>query len=670
MKQLTVICLFFLFANPISSQTNSHETKIANLKSKIAKTEHAEKLKWLDSLSTLLISENLAEQDSTLARTFELAVKLDSVNIAGRRLSDIMDHLNNVEGKPEEALTLYKKHQTLVPSVTDYGVLARIYLNLGDSYYYLKDYDRSIRYYDSTQTEAIRANDNRIQALALMYKGTTMSSEGKFAEASKELQKSARIFSQMGDTSNIINAKNSLSILYSKNSFFKEADAEREEAIALARKIKNYGQLVIFYFNAAIDAKKMGNQKLRIEKLQESLEIARNYEYTELYVPTILAELATAYAQQGKIEEAEKYLSQLATLPQNTVGKTQEAYLEALKYIAFARGDFREALKYGRLDLDKKLKTTDFEDIMGAEKFLAEVYESLGNHEQALRQYKNYNAIKDSISNIENVTALSYYQTIYETEKRDLIINAQKTNIALLDAENREKNQWLLFGGLGLFGVFGFVLLIRSRNTAKRRQRMQEHFSQELIKAQEEERLRVARELHDSVGQKLMLLTKKTKSSGNLEMETLAGNTLEELRSISRGLHPSNLEKLGLTTAIKTLINEVDANTNIFFTQEIEDIDGLISKESSLHLYRIIQEILNNMLKHADAKSASVVIEKNVAGIEATISDNGRGFEFSDTTKDSLGMKTLMERAKILNSKIDIQSQRNRGTTVRLSIPV
>ncbi len=670
MKQLTVICLFFLFANPISSQTNFYETKIANLKSKIAKTEHAEKLKWLDSLSTLLISENLAEQDSTLARTFELAVKLDSVNIAGRRLSDIMDHLNNVEGKPEEALTLYKKHQTLVPSVTDYGVLARIYLNLGDSYYYLKDYDRSIRYYDSTQTEAIRANDNRIQALALMYKGTTMSSEGKFAEASKELQKSARIFSQMGDTSNIINAKNSLSILYSKNSFFKEADAEREEAIALARKIKNYGQLVIFYFNAAIDAKKMGNQKLRIEKLQESLEIARNYEYTELYVPTILAELATAYAQQGKIEEAEKYLSQLATLPQNTVGKTQEAYLEALKYIAFARGDFREALKYGRLDLDKKLKTTDFEDIMGAEKFLAEVYESLGNHEQALRQYKNYNAIKDSISNIENVTALSYYQTIYETEKRDLIINAQKTNIALLDAENREKNQWLLFGGLGLFGVFGFVLLIRSRNTAKRRQRMQEHFSQELIKAQEEERLRVARELHDSVGQKLMLLTKKTKSSGNLEMETLAGNTLEELRSISRGLHPSNLEKLGLTTAIKTLINEVDANTNIFFTQEIEDIDGLISKESSLHLYRIIQEILNNMLKHADAKSASVVIEKNVAGIEATISDNGRGFEFSDTTKDSLGMKTLMERAKILNSKIDIQSQRNRGTTVRLSIPV
>ena len=169
-----------------------------------------------------------------------------------------------------------------------------------------------------------------------------------------------------------------------------------------------------------------------------------------------------------------------------------------------------------------------------------------------------------------------------------------------------------------------------------------------------------------------MLLTKKTKSSGSPDMEFLASNTLEELRAISRGLHPATLERLGPTAAIRNMVDEVDANTTIFFTHEIEDIDTLLSKEASLHLYRIIQEVLNNMVKHAEAKVASVTIEKKNNTIEATIKDNGIGFENSDKIKSSasLGMKTLVERAKILHSKIDIKSQINKGTTVTLIIPI
>src|SRR5690606_31259157 len=193
-----------------------------------------------------------------------------------------------------------------------------------------------------------------------------------------------------------------------------------------------------------------------------------------------------------------------------------------------------------------------------------------------------------------------------------------------------------------------------------------------LIKAQELERTRVARELHDSVGQKLMLLTKKTKTTGNAEVESLAANTLQELRAISRGLHPATLERLGPTAAIRTMIDEMDANTSIFFTHEIDDIDILLSKEASLHLYRIIQEVLNNMVKHAEAKAASITIEKKKNSIEAIIMDNGKGFELAEIqkTSDSLGMKTLLERAKILHSKIDIKSQINKGTTVTLTIPI
>src|SRR5690606_14271915 len=119
------------------------------------------------------------------------------------------------------------------------------------------------------------------------------------------------------------------------------------------------------------------------------------------------------------------------------------------------------------------------------------------------------------------------------------------------------------------------------------------------------------------------------------EMELLAGNTLEELRTISRGLHPANLERLGPTAAIRTLIDEVDANTDIFFTYDIENIDAFLSKEASLHLYRIIQEVLNNMVKHAEAKSASVTIEKKGLHIETIISDNGKGFDHTEKLRSS-----------------------------------
>ncbi|MCB0455818.1 MAG: hypothetical protein KDC62_10545, partial [Aequorivita sp.] len=226
---------------------------------------------------------------------------------------------------------------------------------------------------------------------------------------------------------------------------------------------------------------------------------------------------------------------------------------------------------------------------------------------------------------------------------------------------------WVSLLSISSLSVFLFYYF---RNKAE--QKRNEAYTHNLIKAQEEERTRVARELHDSVGQKLMLLTKKTKTNGNQEMEFLATNTLEELRAISRGLHPATLERLGPTAAIRNMVDEMDSNTNIFFTHEIDNIDALLSREDSLHLYRIIQETLNNMLKHAEAKAASVVIERKDHSIEAVIADNGKGFEISEKVKTntSLGMKTLMERAKILNSKIDIKSQNNKGTTITLIIPI
>ena len=670
--RLSTACCFicipiFLFV----SQLNAQQTKIAILESKIAKSEGGEKLKWLDSLSTYIKHERSQEQDSILRVTLAYAIKLDSINVAGRQLADLMDFLNNIEGESSKSLKLFKENSKLVSKVKNPRILAAIYLNAGDSYFFVKDYKTSIAYYDSTMVWAEKAKDRRLLGLAIMYKASNLSLEGNFAQASQDLQRASRIFIDLKDTFNIISAKNTHAVLYSQNGFYEEAGRERDEAIQLAKMIKNESQLISFYYNAATDAQKTGNSVSRIENLKKSLELAQRSIHRNYFEKLILLRLSTAYSEQNNIGEAEKYFDIAMYDPEDIADGKEGAYLEALKKLLFAKQDYKQALQYGLKDLALKREISQYEEIMNAEKFLSQVYERLGNSPEALRHFQNFSLIRDSVVNIQNGRALSYYQTIYETEKRDLKIEAQQTNIALLNAENREKNQWILFGGLGLISTFVFIILIRSRNNAKHRQHLQEGFSQDLIQAQENERTRVARELHDSVGQKLMLLTKKTKTYGNPEMESLAGNTLEELRAISRGLHPASLERMGPTAAIRAMIDEVDSNTDIFFTHEIDDIDSCLSKEASLHLYRIIQEVLTNMLKHAEAKAASILIERKENSIETTIQDNGKGFEFSEKLKSgaSLGMKTLLERAKILNSKIEIKSQPNKGTTVILIIP-
>src|SRR5690606_21428598 len=163
--------------------------------------------------------------------------------------------------------------------------------------------------------------------------------------------------------------------------------------------------------------------------------------------------------------------------------------------------------------------------------------QNIGNKEKAFSHFKNYTKIKDSIGSIQKTRVLAYYQTIYETEKRDLTIQNQKSNIALLNSENKVKNQWLLFGGMGLLGLFGFITSVRSNNNTKRRQKLQELFTQDIINTQEQERTRLAFELHDSVGQQLMLLTRKLKTIDDPLFGTLANDTLTNLRTISQGLY-------------------------------------------------------------------------------------------------------------------------------------
>ena len=671
--KVTLSIIFFLCAWQITAQDADIKSKIDFFNSKIVKTERGERLAWLDSLTRITIRNSDLKYDSIVRQTISFAISLDSLSLATKKLADLIGFENNYKSRPEEGLKLFKTYEEVLNKGTDFGSIGWMYLNAADSYYFIDDIDKSLELYEITKTFALKAKSKGLFAYAELYTGYNQSHLGKFSESSISLKKAMNAFSKLKDTFNILSAKNALSILYSKNAFYKEAEKERNEAIELAEKTNNNTSLVNLYFNAAQDYKKTNDNVKQIINLKKSLLANSNSDFVLAIKPVLISSLVKAYAENDSLSLAKTNFKEFEKLyRKNTTEKNRNLYVDAKKTLLFFNKDYQNALIYGKEFLKLEKQKEGYENIMNAEIFLSKVYEALGDNYNSNIHLLNHYAIKDSITNVQNVKSLVYYQTLYETEKRDHQIENQQASIGLLNLENKNKRQFIIFGSIGLVIFFSLVIVLRSRKNLKERQAVQEAFSQNLISAREEERTTVARDLHDSVGQKLMLLTKITRTNKNNELETLSSSSLEELRTVLRGLHPPAIKDLGITKAIEALVNEVDSHTDIFFTNDIENIDNILSNDNALHLYRIIQESLNNIVKHANAKATFVNIEKVKKQILVEIKDNGNGFDFSKNTKHGahFGMKTLKERAKIIRSKLDIVSQQNQGTVIKLVIPI
>ncbi|NVO01586.1 MAG: PAS domain S-box protein [Bacteroidetes bacterium] len=209
-------------------------------------------------------------------------------------------------------------------------------------------------------------------------------------------------------------------------------------------------------------------------------------------------------------------------------------------------------------------------------------------------------------------------------------------------------------------------------------------FSKQLIDYQEAERKRISAELHDGIGQDVLVIKNHALLGlhENMEKEKLikqlnlisetASNTITEIRTISHNLRPIHLERLGLTEAIFTIIENVAKSSNIDFIKAIENIDGLVPKQMEINIYRIIQEGISNIIKHSNSKKVEILIKKLKNKIRITINDNGEGFILEKSNRNSqfgFGLSGISERVEILDGILEINSVIGRGTTVNVLIP-
>ena len=222
-------------------------------------------------------------------------------------------------------------------------------------------------------------------------------------------------------------------------------------------------------------------------------------------------------------------------------------------------------------------------------------------------------------------------------------------------------------------------------NKIKKEKTAQEEFSRRLIESQEEERKRIASALHDTIAHDILLTkskallalrnpddTENLKNALN-EISDMSSETINDVRGISYNLHPHQLERLGFSEAIESIIKDVSRASDIEFSVKVDNVDDVISKEAEINLYRVIQEGINNIIKHSKATEAELKVIRLENQIIITISDNGIGLasdkNSSEIRKHGFGLSGIAERVKILKGEFKVESEGNSGTVLRISIP-
>ena len=212
-----------------------------------------------------------------------------------------------------------------------------------------------------------------------------------------------------------------------------------------------------------------------------------------------------------------------------------------------------------------------------------------------------------------------------------------------------------------------FMVLSDGRRTLEQRTAQLEQLTQQLLRAQEDERRRISRELHDEAGQVLTAVKIELDLEGRREASAMVGRALAQVRDISNLLRPSELDDLGLVPAVRGLAEDFSKRTQVRVALEIDESLQSPSPEQQVVIYRVLQEALTNVARHARAKEVHVTLASNADQVVLRIEDDGQGFEHEPVPH--LGLLGMRERVAALGGSLVIEGVPGAGVRLAISLP-
>ncbi len=259
---------------------------------------------------------------------------------------------------------------------------------------------------------------------------------------------------------------------------------------------------------------------------------------------------------------------------------------------------------------------------------------------------------------------------LFELERK--FETEQKENRILIQEKKLESQKGMIMGlGSGavvLILLFSLVIIWNKNRSILREKALTDTFTSQLLSKTEDERKRIASDLHDSVSNELINLRHALEEK-SLSFKSQIDSILEEVRSISRNLSPTLFDKLGLKESIEQLTDRAQTQNRFMLTADLE-YSGVLSTDVELQLYRIIQEATTNMIKHSNALAGKITLQEDSKFVYAEIKDNGKGFDVDKMLEkgNCFGLLNITERTKFINGTVTFKSDA-KGTTIKITIP-
>jgi len=486
--------------------------------------------------------------------------------------------------------------------------------------------------------------------------GVIYNSQGQFEEALNYFHKSLKIKAE--DLSSLANTHNNIGLIYKNQKRLKEA---------------------LDYLSKALE-------------LQEKINDKRGIGYSLNNIGFIHKDRAEIIRMAGgnsdsitsELKKALNYYEKSLIIQREIGNKKGIAYsLGNIGTVHFKQNNYSLALTYhdSSLKLSKQIGIP--ENIRNSEDLLSKIYLATGKQKEAFEHYRQYIIFRDSVSNQAIRKEGLKKQMQYEFEKKAAFVREEQVKKEAIHKEELKRQKiinWSASGTFVLALLSALLLFNRSRLKQKNKHQKELNHRQKeqadaVMETQEQERKRIAEDLHDSLGHLLSTtkLNLQTLPAGQTQIENslhLLNQATDEIRNITFNLMPRTLEEGGLIPALNELALRVTNAGSVKVLLHVHNMEKFIlEKQSQFNIYRIIQEAVNNILKHANANEINIQLLGQSDHISIMVEDDGKGFDPLEN-KSGRGLKNIATRSLWLKGKINIDSRPGHGTTITTEIPL
>ena len=513
-------------------------------------------------------------------------------------------------------------HQ-LLEEATKYNYVINqieIYNGLGNIFSERMILDTSLNYYLKGLKIAEKNNKKYHQAMMLNNIGLLKFSNKQVKEAVIDFNRATELLKGLDEDRLMLNLNNNLGLVY--------------------KQLEDYSEAVKYYSNTLEYARKLGfplGISVAHLNLADSYMSESENKRAMLHVDTAIYSLSDL-KEYGYLGMAYSIKSSLLRDMNDLVG----------------------AKNYAQKILELKDFYSGPNNLIEYHKLLSSIHEKEGNFKLALFQMNRYHAMKDSLAEVSNSDKLSELQVIYGKEQLESELETIRSKNDLLSKENELKRS-----RINTILILFFSILIVGLGSAYMRhfyitRKQQVVFTQKLIENTDIERSRISKDLHDDIGQSLSIIKSKLNmfNSGKINsvdgLDKEVGEVIDQTRNISHSLHPSAIAKMGLERSLVSILEKTQSSTGIISSLSLKNNVEILPIEVKTQLYRIIQECINNTIKHADATALKVSISIVNDQLKMTYRDNGKGISDEKRKMSGIGMMTMLERAKTINAKINI----------------